>query len=255
MTEEASAGTETVSGGAETASTAAEATAGGAEQAESHPFKEHGKLSVSGVSIVDEHGNPYQLKGVSTHGLTWFQQYVNKETYQYFKDSFGINLIRFAMYTDTEDSYGYCSGGNKEEIEQLLKAGVDAATDLDLYAVIDWHILGDGNPNTHIEEAKDFFERTSKQYADYGNVIYEIANEPNGGTTWEDVKRYAEVIIPIIRKKCTGRDYHCRNANLVSGCGCCSGVPDYRADQPHVCSSFLCGDTQRRPSGKGRGGA
>ncbi len=49
------------------------------------------------------------------------------------------------MYTDTEDSYGYCSGGNKEEIEQLLKAGVDAATDLDLYAVIDWHILGDGN--------------------------------------------------------------------------------------------------------------
>ncbi len=54
------------------------------------------------------------------------------------------------------------------------------------------------------------------------------------------------------QKKCTGRDYHCRNANLVSGCGCCSGVPDYRADQPHVCSSFLCGDTQRRPSGKGR---
>lgn len=199
-TEEASAGTEIASGGAETASTATEAASGGAEQAESHPFKEHGKLSVSGVSIVDEHGNPYQLKGVSTHGLTWFQQYVNKETYQYFKDSFGINLIRFAMYTDTGDSYGYCSGGNKEEIEQLLQTGVDAATDLDLYAVIDWHILGDGNPNTHIEEAKDFFERTSKQYADYGNVIYEIANEPNGGTTWEDVKRYAEVIIPIIRK-------------------------------------------------------
>lgn len=167
---------------------------------EDNPYKAHGKLAVSGTDLVDVSGSKFQLKGVSTHGLTWFADFVSKDTYQYFKDSFGINLVRFAMYTDTGDSYGYCSGGNKSEIEELLGKGVDAATDLGLYAIIDWHILNDNDPNMHIDDAKDFFDRISKEYASYGNVIYEIANEPNGGTTWDSVKSYAETIIPIIRK-------------------------------------------------------
>lgn len=167
---------------------------------EDNPYKAHGKLAVSGTDLVDASGSKFQLKGVSTHGLTWFADFVSKDTYQYFKDSFGINLVRFAMYTDTGDSYGYCSGGNKSEIEELLGKGVDAATDLGLYAIIDWHILNDNDPNMHIDDAKDFFDRISKEYASYGNVIYEIANEPNGGTTWDSVKSYAETIIPIIRK-------------------------------------------------------
>lgn len=167
---------------------------------EDDPYKVHGKLAVSGTDLVDASGSKFRLKGVSTHGLTWFADFVSKDTYQYFKDSFGINLVRFAMYTDTGDSYGYCSGGNKSEIEELLGKGVDAATDLGLYAIIDWHILNDNDPNMHIDDAKDFFDRISKKYASYGNVIYEIANEPNGGTTWDSVKNYAETIIPIIRK-------------------------------------------------------
>lgn len=167
---------------------------------EDNPYKAHGKLAVSGTDLVDASGSKFQLKGVSTHGLTWFADFVSKDTYQYFKDSFGINLVRFAMYTDTGDSYGYCSGGNKSEIEELLGKGVDAATDLGLYVIIDWHILNDNDPNMHIDDAKNFFDRISKKYASYGNVIYEIANEPNGGTTWDSVKSYAETIIPIIRK-------------------------------------------------------
>lgn len=161
---------------------------------EDNPYKAHGKLAVSGTDLVDASGSKFQLKGVSTHGLTWFADFVSKDTYQYFKDSFGINLVRFAMYTDTGDSYGYCSGGNKSEIEELLGKGVDAATDLGLYVIIDWHILNDNDPNMHIDDAKDFFDRISKKYASYGNVIYEIANEPNGGTTWDSVKSYAETI-------------------------------------------------------------
>ena len=30
-------------------------------------------------------------------------------------------------------------------------------------------------------------------------MIYEICNEPNGGTTWSDIRSYAEIIIPVIR--------------------------------------------------------
>jgi endoglucanase len=104
------------------------------------------------------------------------------------------------MYTDTGDSYGYCSGGDKEEILALLDEGVSAATELGMYVIVDWHILNDNNPNTHIDDAKEFFATVSKKYSKNENVIYEICNEPNGSTTWSDVKKYAETVIPVIRE-------------------------------------------------------
>ena len=164
------------------------------------PYATHGKLTVTSSGIVDQNGDAFQLKGVSTHGITWFPEYVNKDTFAYLKEDWGANVIRLAMYTDTGDSYGYCSGGDQEEIKELVDTGVAAATELGMYVIIDWHILNDGNPNTHLDDAKEFFAEMSEKYADYGNVIYEIANEPNGGTTWSQVKSYAETIIKIIRK-------------------------------------------------------
>lgn len=163
------------------------------------PVENHGKLSVNGTDLVDKNGDKYQLKGLSTHGMTWFPQYVSEETFKTLRDDWGANLIRLAMYTDTGDSYGYCSGGDKAEIKKLLDDGVGYASDLGMYVIIDWHILNDNNPNNHIEDAKDFFNTVSKEYAEYDNVLYEICNEPNGGTTWTDVKSYAETIIPVIR--------------------------------------------------------
>ena len=44
------------------------------------PVEQHGKLSVKGTSIVDKNGQVFQLRGVSTHGISWFPQYVNQET-------------------------------------------------------------------------------------------------------------------------------------------------------------------------------
>lgn len=163
------------------------------------PFETHGKLSVKGTDIVDMNGDKYQLKGVSTHGITWFPDYVNKEAFETLRDDWGANLIRLAMYTDTGDSYGYCSGGDKDEILALVDKGVSAATELGMYVIVDWHILSDSDPNNHIDDAKAFFDKVSKKYAAQENVIYEICNEPNGGTQWSSVKSYAETIIPVIR--------------------------------------------------------
>lgn len=164
---------------------------------EGTPFANHGKLTLDGVNIVDEHGDKYQLKGLSTHGLAWFPEYVNKEAFQTFRDDWGANLIRLAMYTD--ENGGYCSGGDRAKLKQTVCNGVDYATDLGMYVIVDWHILHDLSPKVYEEDAKVFFEEMSKKYKDYDNIIYEICNEPNGGTTWKDVKSYAEVIIPIIR--------------------------------------------------------
>ncbi len=155
-------------------------------------------LHVSGTYLADENDNPVQLYGMSTHGLSWFPQYVTYDTFQTLRDDWGTNCVRLAMYSGEYN--GYCTGGDKEELKNLIKSGVEYATDLDMYVIIDWHVLGDQDPNVYIEEAKTFFREMSSAYADYDNVLYEICNEPNGYTTWEHVTAYANTIIPIIRE-------------------------------------------------------
>lgn len=167
------------------------------ESEEGTPVEVHGKLSIDGTDIVDQNGDKFQLKGVSTHGLAWFPDYVNKDSFQTFRDDWDANLIRLAMYT--AESGGYCSDGNKDNLKALVDDGVDYATELGMYVIIDWHILSDNNPQTNEDEAISFFDEMSAKYADYDNVLYEICNEPNGSTTWSDVKAYAEDVIPVIR--------------------------------------------------------
>lgn len=162
------------------------------------PLENHGKLSVKGTQLVDKNGKPYQLKGVSTHGLAWFPEYVNKDAFQTIRDDWGGNVIRLALYT--HEYGGYCSGGDQNQLKALLDNGVNYATELGMYVIIDWHVLQEQNPRTYQGEAEAFFKEISARYADYDNVLYEICNEPNGGVTWaSDVRPYAESIIPIIR--------------------------------------------------------
>lgn len=154
-----------------------------------------GALHVDGTQLVDEQGRPVQLRGISTHGLQWFPEYVNEECFRELHEDWQANVIRLAMYTAEG---GYCDG-NQKALKELVANGVEYATNQDMYVIIDWHILSDNNPNNHKEEAMAFFEEMAETYADHNNVIYEICNEPNGGTRWSDVKSYAEEIIPIIR--------------------------------------------------------
>lgn len=163
-----------------------------------NPVADHGKLSVKGTQLVDAKGKACQLRGVSTHGLAWFPQYVNYDAFQTMKEEWGINCVRLAMYSG--ENNGYCTGGDKEKLKQLVNDGVEYATRLGLYVIVDWHVLGDQDPNVYKTEALAFFEEMSEAYADYDNVIYEICNEPNGGTTWQQVKSYAEEVIPVIKK-------------------------------------------------------
>lgn len=154
-------------------------------------------LHVSGTKLLDNDGNTVQLKGVSTHGLAWFPAYINEDCFRQLKEDWGLNVIRLALYT--AEYGGYCTGGDQESLKELVKNGVECAARSDLYVIIDWHILSDGNPNMYKDEAKSFFAEMAKQYAGYDNVLYEICNEPNGSASWSDIKSYAEEIIPVIR--------------------------------------------------------
>lgn len=159
--------------------------------------KTTGALHVEGSHLVDAQGNTVQLKGISTHGISWYPQYINEECFAQFRYEWNANLMRIAMYT--AENGGYCTDGDKAELKELVHKGVECATKNDMYVIIDWHILYDNNPLTNLEEAKAFFQEMSARYADYNNVFYEICNEPNGGTTWQEVKEYAKEIIEVIR--------------------------------------------------------
>ncbi len=165
------------------------------------PVAANGRLKVSGTKIVNASGKPFQIKGVSTHGLSWFPEYANKAAMQELRDSWGVNTIRLAMYT--EEYNGYCVGGaaNQKALKQKIDECVKAAYSLGMYVIIDWHVLNDRNPNNHKLEAFQFFAEISNAYKNYPNVLYEICNEPNGGTSWAEIRSYADTLIRGIRKR------------------------------------------------------
>lgn len=171
--------------------------------AASTPVDINGKLKVSGANIVNQYGEKFQIRGMSTHGLMWedFSDITTTASLKVLRDDWGVNTIRLAMYT--EEWGGYTTGSNyAAQAKQKVITGVDNATSLGMYAIIDWHILHDGNPQSHQSEAVSFFTEMAKKYKNNNNVIYEICNEPNGGVTWSsNIKPYATAVVNAIRKQ------------------------------------------------------
>lgn len=157
------------------------------------PVEKWGRLSVKGANIVNKNGKKVQLKGVSTHGIAWFPQYVNKSCFKSFK-KMGANTIRLAFYSDP-------GAGYSTSLYSKIDAGIQYATELGMYVIIDWHILNDGNPKIYQKNALKFFTCFAKKYKNQKNILYEICNEPNGDVTWErDIRPYANKVIKRIRK-------------------------------------------------------
>jgi len=172
------------------------------------PVGRHGKLSVQKVDgyaapiMVDQNGVPTQLRGASTHGMHWFPQYVNQNAFQTLRDDWGINMVRLVCYPRDGGSVGYLTGGDstKQQLDTLIQNGVDYATKLGMYALVDWHVHA-YNPNEYLKEAKIFFTKYATMYKDHDNVLYEICNEPTG-TNWysgKDLYTYCSEVIETIR--------------------------------------------------------
>ncbi len=167
----------------------------------------NGWLNIENNTLVNENHEKIMLKGMSTHGIQWYGNLANYSMIKSLRDEWNSNLFRVAMYTEQN---GYIE--NKELKQKLIEI-VDNVIKLDMYVIIDWHILSDGDPLIHKEEAKEFFDEISNRYKDYPNVIYEICNEPNGNITWDDnIKPYAIEVIDVIRK-------NSKNSIIIVGTG------------------------------------
>lgn len=152
-------------------------------------------LRVSEGVLKDSEGNVVALRGMSTHGLAWYPQYMNAGAIKSLKEH-GANVIRLAMYSDAYEGYLQ----EEERNYNYVRMGIENALAMDMFSIVDWHILEDSNPNDNKENAVEFFDKISEIYGNNPGIIYEICNEPNGDTTWEDVVEYAKEVIPVIRK-------------------------------------------------------
>lgn len=151
----------------------------------------HGQLRVDGNRIVDQHGRPVQLRGMSLFWSQWKPQYYNADAVRWLRDDWNCNVVRAAVAVG--------SGGYLEHPERERKKAetvIQAAIDLGIYVIVDWH-AHEPEP----EKAGEFFAQIAEKYGRHPNVIYETYNEPLRKHDWATVvKPYHEAVIPHIRR-------------------------------------------------------
>ena len=158
------------------------------------PVGKHGQLSVQGTLIMDEHGNPVQLKGPSSMWLNWESApYAeNKEGVQWMRDNWNAKVIRAAMGITPSGAYLQ----NPTKAKNQVKTIVQNAIDLGMYVIIDWH---EETADQHQADAVAFFTEMAQTYGSYPNVIYEPFNEPVKQDWSTVIKPYHEAVIAGIR--------------------------------------------------------
>ena len=156
------------------------------------PVQKLGQLSIEGVYLVDQNGNPAQLAGMSLFWSQWIGKYYNYNCIKWLKDDWKCSVVRAAM--------GVGPGGYaqhpKAELKKIEKV-IDAAIDLGIYVIVDFH---EHNAEKYLDEAKTFFSHIARKYGNHPNIIYEIYNEPLTISWSEVIKPYSEEIIAVIRE-------------------------------------------------------
>ncbi|NJC41223.1 endoglucanase [Brevundimonas alba] len=154
------------------------------------PVERHGALRVDGARIVDEHGDPVALHGMSLFWSQWQPQFYNADAVHWLATDWNVTVVRAAMAVHHD---GYMDNPEREIAK--VEAVIDATIAEGIYVIVDWH--------AHLPEpeaAAAFFARIAAKYGDRPNVIYETYNEPLNIHGWaEVVKPYHMAVIPGIR--------------------------------------------------------
>lgn len=158
------------------------------------PVSINGQLKVVGTKLTNQNGYPIQLRGMSSHGIQWYNQCLTDASLDAVAYDWGADVFRISMYIQEG---GYET--NPTYYTNLVKTLVNKVTARGMYALIDFHMLTPGDPNYNTSRAITFFTEMANTFKNYNNIIYEICNEPNGNVTWNTIKNYADQVIPVIR--------------------------------------------------------
>ena len=132
------------------------------------PVAENGKLSVVGNKLVNQCGNPVQLKGMGSHGLMWFPKCYNESSIKALVDDWGMDVFEIKINYDLYYAKARAYVNNLVEI--FTKLGV--------YAIIQ-NVEG-ASPLEWVDIVKNEFTYFCRKHKDKINVIYEPINEPHG---------------------------------------------------------------------------
>lgn len=163
---------------------------------EGTPVARHGQLAVAGSALVDQHGDPVVLKGVSSMWLNWDERgyALDKRGLEFMRDDWGMEVFRAAM--GVEEAGGYLP--DPERSLKMVRRIVQNAIDLGIYVVVDFH---DHNAQDRPEVAEEFFAHITREFGAFPNVLYEPFNEPLK-VSWTDVlKPYHERVVRSIRER------------------------------------------------------
>jgi endoglucanase len=156
------------------------------------PVSKFGQLSINGVTIVGQNNEVVQLTGMSFFWSQWIGKYYNEDCVKWLAEDWKCSVVRAAMAVN----YGGYAKHPKRE-QHKIETVVDAAIDMGIYVIIDFH---EHNAENFLTEAKTFFGEMAQKYGKYPNVIYEIYNEPLMVSWSGVVKPYCEEVIKVIRQ-------------------------------------------------------
>lgn len=154
----------------------------------------HGFLTTSGNRLLDTHGQPVHLRGMSLFWSQWEEgsRFYTREAVSWLIEDWHVSLVRAAVGVEPD---GYLA--NPEPEKARVKTVVNAAIEFGIYVIVDWH---DHNAELHVEQAKAFFEEIAGEFGQYPNVLFEPFNEPKLQDWLTVIKPYHEQVIPIIRQ-------------------------------------------------------
>jgi endoglucanase len=114
---------------------------------------ENGQLSVLGTCIINKNKDTVQLRGMSFYWSQWQAKYYTYNTVKWLRDDWKCNIVRAAMgVTDTVG--GYTKSAEIAAVEkQKVITVADAAIDLGMYVIIDWHTHYGLTPKENIQRA------------------------------------------------------------------------------------------------------
>jgi len=166
-------------------------------------------ISVRGNQFITADGKSIIFRGLDASDPDKLEQdgHWNKEYFEAVK-SWGANIIRFPVHPTAWRKRG------QEAYLKLLDQGVQWASELGLYVIIDWHSIGNLRSElfqnamyeTTKKETLEFWRTMATHFKGNNTVaLFELFNEPTvmngalGTCSWEQWKELIEEMITVIR--------------------------------------------------------
>lgn len=160
------------------------------------PVARHGHLRVEGATLVDQSGEPVQLKGVSSMWTNWdaYGFADNRQALEHMRDAWDLSVFRVAM--GVEETGGYL--GNPSGQRRKVERAIANALELGVYLIVDWHAH---EAQLEPDAARGFFDELAAEYGEHPNLIWEPFNEPLQVDWSRDLKPYHVSLIETIRQR------------------------------------------------------